>query len=269
MRVTIYNVEVDNLTRDNLGQLLSEWLVGNEQKKIFTPNPEMILKTHNDPGFCDLLNQSDLSLPDGVGLCYAARALSDDVDCLHRHTGVDALLTLAKLCSDHDLALVLFGGDPGSAKASSDKLKERFPTLQCIDIYPGYVNIDQVNINQLDVIRRNQPAVLAVALGAGKQEKFIVDYLSSLPSVKIAIGVGGALEMIGGTLKRAPRLMRRAGLEWLWRVIIEPRRAGRIYNASIKFPIIVVAETVKRRRFCKACIQVIPEVMRQLFIRTK
>ncbi|MDP2631314.1 MAG: WecB/TagA/CpsF family glycosyltransferase [Candidatus Uhrbacteria bacterium] len=272
MSVSIYNVNFDNLTRRELEQILIQWLAGHEQKMVFTPNPEMLLKSKDDREFKNLLNQSNLSIPDGVGLNYAYRAFGG-TESLHRHTGVDSLQMLASLCHKHNLPMVLLGGGFESANLASEALMKNHIGLNCVGIDPGVVRMSEdgkviMPQSVLEQIRFSGPAVLAVALGQGKQERFISQYLSSLPSVRIAIGVGGALEMIAGKLPRAPKPMQSAGLEWLWRVIIEPRRAGRIYRASVKFPILVATDTVRQGRFINACGSVLPEVVRQLFSRS-
>jgi N-acetylglucosaminyldiphosphoundecaprenol N-acetyl-beta-D-mannosaminyltransferase len=89
-------------------------------------------------------------------------------------------------------------------------------------------------------IRESLPDILFVAFGHGKQEKWIAAALPSLPAVRVAMGVGGAFDFIAGRVKRAPKLMRLAGLEWLWRLIREPWRIRRIWTAVVVFPWLVL-----------------------------
>ena len=92
----------------------------------------------------------------------------------------------------------------------------------------------------MEKIREEAPDILLIALGHGKQEKWIAAHLPELPSVKVAMGVGGAFDFIAGRVLRAPRILRRLGLEWLWRLILQPSRLPRIWRAVIKFPILVL-----------------------------
>ncbi|MCH8049191.1 glutamate--tRNA ligase [Patescibacteria group bacterium] len=272
MNFEIFRVRIDDISQNELLGILKSWLLGSEQKMIVTPNAEFLLCARRDRYFTDVLNMSHLSLPDGVGLVYAVGALTDD-RLKYRHTGVDTLHDLAKLCQEHDKRLVLFGGNPMSAEKAARALQERYPGLDVIGIDPGSIPTSGVgepllSDEMLDEIKKLQPAVLAVALGAKKQELMVANYLSELPSVRIAIGVGGALESISGTLPRAPEWMRSAGLEWLWRLRLEPKRFKRIVNAIIVFPGIVAWDTLRQRRFLQACRNVVPEVWKQISAST-
>jgi exopolysaccharide biosynthesis WecB/TagA/CpsF family protein len=125
----------------------------------------------------------------------------------------------------------------------------------------GGLEVDEDILRELQQL---EPTVLAVALGAGKQEQFIRQYLKELPSVKVAIGVGGAVDMISGELSRAPAWMRTSGLEWAWRLVQEPSRFGRIWQASVVFPSVVAYDSLRQRRLGRATFRVLPEVLRQL-----
>jgi len=149
-------------------------------------------------------------------------------------------------------------------------LRNIYSGLDVVFVDPGQVKINQdgepqVSSVHLARINELQPDVITVALGAKKQELFCTQYLNHFPSVKIAIGVGGTLETVAGILPRAPYWMRQAGLEWLWRLKLEPRaRSKRIFNAAIRFPIIVAWEATKKRRLIQACQNVFPAVASQL-----
>ncbi len=264
---TILNVKIDDLSDDELRQTLSMWLESSKGKVIVTPNAEMLLLSRRNHAFLSRLNAADLSLPDAVSLRYAVAALTD-AQLEHRHTGVDTLEIIAALCQKQGKRLLLLGGAPKAADASAKMLLDRYNGLDVHGIDPGEVLFEsgQVRIPRAIevVIQRLEPDVIAVALGQRKQEAFIDQYMSSFPTVSFMIGVGGAFEMISGQKKRGPKWMRAIGLEFIWRVLIEPRRAGRIIRASIVFPIVVAAESVKKKRFIKALGGVFPEVFRQL-----
>ena len=253
----LFGVRISDLSTSELTDLLSGWLSSDSSHAIVTPNPEFVLAARQDLSFVDLLNRADLSLPDGVGLRFAIPALTGE-RLSNRHTGVDTLLLLAKLCAEQGRRLVLVGGGPGVADRAAEVMRGQFAALDVKVVKVGIVRDgDSVDIENAGVI--------AVALGMGKQERFIESLRRdnhSFPA--IYIGIGGALDMIAGTRRRAPAFVRRAGLEWLWRLVIEPRRFRRIFNAAIVFPAVVVWDTLRRHRFVAACRATIPEIMRQL-----
>jgi len=231
----IHNLHLDDLSNQELEQLFSDWLNGNEPKIVVTPNPEFFLLARQDKEFAKLLSQSDLALPDGIGLKYAVAVLTGQ-KLKHRHTGVDTLEYLAST----GVRLALVGGKKETTEKAAENLKNKFPNSDIIVIDPGQVSEDGTpTLEVIEKIKKNEPKILAVALGQGKQEKFIAKILTKLPSVRIAIGVGGAPDMISGQLPRAPHFMRQIGLEWLWRLFIEPSRWRRIFRAVIVFPIVV------------------------------
>ncbi len=255
----IFGIPFDDISTNEMEVLFLKWLNGSHGKIIFTPNPEFILKARIDSNFRNVLNQSDLSLADGVGIKFAITALTDK-RLIHRQTGVDTLILLAEICAKENKKLVLLGGKNSVAQSAADALKKQFQNLQVDSIDPGFVlgNSEAVSIpdDLISEIIRSSPNVLAVAFSFGKQERFILEISKKITSLNIVIGVGGALDTISGRLTRAPSWMRKNGLEWLWRVIIEPRRLGRIIRAVIVFPLFVVWDTLKLRRFWKAVIRV-------------
>jgi N-acetylglucosaminyldiphosphoundecaprenol N-acetyl-beta-D-mannosaminyltransferase len=268
MRHKIFGIPIDNLPESELIIRSRGFLFGEQGRVICTINPEFILQARKDPVFAAELRRCDLALPDGVGLRYAVSALTG-ASLRYRHTGVDTLLLLADLAEQEGKGMVLLGGHPGSAETASEWLRQGHPHLDVVGIDPGRLDAQpdgflHILPELLHTILRAQPAVLAVALGQGKQERFMYEVAPHLPSLRIAIGVGGALDMLSGKRPRAPKCLRRAGLEWAWRLALEPRRARRILRAVLVFPVIVAAATLKQQRFLKASRGVLREVMRQL-----
>ncbi len=263
----IYGIRIDDLSEKTLISQSSFWLDDNQQHVVFTPNPEFVLMSLKNPSFKNMLNRSDLNIPDGVGLRFAIAALTDAY-LEHRHTGVDYVLHLARLCEKRDKHLLLFGGGKDYALQASKALQKQFPKLKVSHMNPGYLSggVGDVPFTQrhTEQIQALAPDVIAVALGQGKQEQFLLQHMSKFPTVKIGVGVGGSFESIAGIKKRAPHMMRKAGLEWVWRFMIEPSRASRIFAAFPGFPTKVVWSTLKHRRFIHACRRVFPEIYRQL-----
>lgn len=254
----IFNIHLTDLSDQELNRLISDWLKGDQPKIIVTPNPEFILLTRHDQKFAKLLNKADLAIPDGIGLKYAVAALTGQ-NLEHRHTGVDTLEYLASTGA----RLALVGGKKETTEKAAENLKNKFPNVNIVVIDPGQISeTGTPSQTTIEEIKKAEPKILAVALGQGKQEKFIAQILKSLPSVRIAIGVGGAPDMLAGSLPRAPQFMRQIGLEWLWRLFIEPKRWPRIFRAVIIFPIIVIWATILKHRFWKACYRVTLELIK-------
>ncbi len=256
----ILGVRVDDQTDAELDQTLKDMLAGTRANIVVTPNPEFILSAREDAEFRAILKDADLSLPDGAGLRYAVAALTDDEILAHRHTGVDALGTLARLSAETGKRMLLLGGtgkDPETVGASFKKL---YPSLDIVALDPGIIDDDVPRLSEAITsrVRSLEPVIIAVALGAGrgsrqgKQEKVMTLLADQIPSVRILIGVGGAVRTLAHPNLLPPPAWRKRGLEWLWRLIKQPWRWQRIGKAVIIFPLVVAWECVGRRRLFKA-----------------
>lgn len=264
--VTLFGVRIDDYGREAVAELFLDWLTGTTSKKVFTPNPEFLLLARQQPAFAQILNSADVRLPDGVGIRFASAALSDHV-IAERFPGVEVLGMLAELCRHQGARLMLVGSSETTERAAK-VLQKKFLGLAVSCVDPGEVGeTGELRQEIVQAIQQAAPTVLAVGLGQGKQEACITKYAVTWPSVRIAIGVGGAFAMIGGSLPRAPHALRRIGLEWLWRVAIEPTRLPRIWRAVAVFPAVVAYEALQQRRFWRAVVTTVPEVFKQLIGR--
>lgn len=259
----LFGVRIDDVSESALEDHLLGWLQDVKPHLIFTPNPEFILAAKRNRRFVDLLNQSDLSLPDGVGLKFATAALTPE-RLVHRQTGIDTLTLIARICEREKKRLLLLGGIRGVAADTAAVFKRRWPELDVVWIEPEFIPGDfeslSIPVSLVQEIQARRPDVLAVALGQGRQERFILELNDQIPTLKIAIGVGGSFDTISGRLKRAPSWIRRYGLEWLWRVLIEPKRIHRIFRAVVIFPMVVICDTLKHRGFLHATTRVLVEL---------
>jgi N-acetylglucosaminyldiphosphoundecaprenol N-acetyl-beta-D-mannosaminyltransferase len=189
-----------------------------------------------DEVFKKILNSGDLNLCDGFGL----RLVSGFK--LKRYSGVDFVTDLCALAEKENKSIYLLGsGSDEVIKKTAKVLQEKFPMLKIVGCSKGLLINKNGEYNKednedliYDIIVKS-PDILFVAFGHGKQEKWIDKNLTDLPSVKIAMGVGGSFDFISGYVKRAPKFLRIIGLEWLWRLILEPRRIGRIFKATAVF----------------------------------
>ena len=222
----ILGVRIDNLTIEEALQRIEGFLEDGQQHYIVTPNPEFLIKAQQDREFRRILNQADLAVADGIGLIFASWFLGQSLK--GRITGVDLMKGICQRAVQKNWLIYLFGSVEGIAERTIDNLKEKYPGLQ-------------VKVWQSDSQQEisHQPVILFVALGAPKQEKWIVQNLEKMPLVKLAVGVGGTFDFISGQVRRAPKFLRRLGLEWLWRLFYQPWRIRRIFNAVVKFPWLV------------------------------
>lgn len=247
MKITLLGTAIDRVTLEEARKKVHDFFHDGKQHRIVTPNPEFLLLARKDKEFRAILNAADLALPDGAGLFFAAYILRRKLS--KRITGVTFIDVLCAEAVRQGKSVFFLGAREGVAKRAGEKLQKRHANLLVLGHESGGV-IERVSEGHwrygdtaiLEKIRRARPDILFVALGQGKQEKWIHDNLASLPTVRIAMGVGGALDYIAGTASWAPRWVRGVGLEWLWRFMHEPRRWKRISNAVIVFPIIVLYE---------------------------
>lgn len=267
----ILGVKIDSVTKTEARQMAEIFLLGDKQKKIFTPNPEMLVLAQKDAGFKNILNSGDLNLCDGFGV----RLISGFK--IKRLPGVDFVWELCGLAETLGKSVFLLGtGSSDVVNRAADKLLAQFPQLKIVGADKGpildfrfqisdlrtnaitsqstiynlkseiFANKDKdENISVIDKINNSKPDILLVAFGQVKQEKWINEFLPKLPSVKIAMGVGGSLDYISGRVSRAPLFFRQIGLEWIYRLAREPKRLGRIFNATAKFLLYYVREKPK------------------------
>ncbi len=194
------------------------------QFAVTTPNPDIVLYAHRSPYFRQVLNQASLNIPDGVGLVWAARM--HGVSLPERVTGVDLVARLVAHGLAHKWKMGIL-----SEFWESERFTSTRPSIR---VWRSERALAEENPT-LDI--------LFVAFGAPRQEVWIAHHLPLLPGIKIAMSVGGAFDMLSGRIPRAPRLMQHAGLEWLWRVVVQPWRIPRIYRSLIAFPLAVATSS--------------------------
>ena len=226
----ILGIKIDNLTKKQVFQRIDGFLQDKEQHYIVLPYSNFIVQANRDKYFKQIINQADLSLCDGQGLLLAAKFLNYPLK--EQIPGVDLVKEIANKYSK----VFLFGGTRESVEKAAIVLG-----YNIIGTVDGYENMDKI----VSIVNQVQPEILIVALGMPKQEKWINENLKEMPSVKLAIGVGGSFDFISGKTKRAPRFLQSLGLEWLWRFILQPWRIKRVFNAIIIFPWLVLKNKVR------------------------
>lgn len=189
--------------------------------RIATPNAEIVRLASKRPELKSLLNASDLAIPDGAGLLLAARFYGRRFR--EQVTGTDLAIELAGLCARRGWRIFLLGAGPGVAEIAADNLRSRWPGIQIAGAHDGAAD-PSGDPSVLAILDKARPIhVLLVAYGAWKQEWWIERNQAASGAV-VAIGVGGAFDFIAGRVPRAPRWLRRAGLDWAFRLLMEPWR---------------------------------------------
>lgn len=194
-------------------------------QQIATVNPEFIMTAQGDDAFRRVLNEAALCLPDGVGLLLAGRRLGRPLP--ERVAGSDLVYHLAGLAAEHGWRLFLLGAAPGVAEEAATTLTNRYPGLQIAGVYAGSPDPAE-NEAIVGRINASRADLLYVAYGAPRQDKWIARNRDTLTTVRVAMGVGGALDFVTGRATRAPRWLQRLGLEWLHRLFNEPWRWRRM-----------------------------------------
>lgn len=229
VKKNLLGVAFSDLTEKEVLEYIVE-KVKNNSKKLFvvTPNPEILVLAHRDKEYKKILNSADLALADGIGVIIAGRALG--LSLKQKIAGVELMETLCREVSKRPITVSFLGGGPKIAEETAECLKKRYFGLKIAFFGSEIRNF------------KTMPAsdILFVAFGSPKQEFWIKSNLHRLP-VKVAIGVGGAFDMISGNVKRAPVFMRAIGLEWLYRLIRQPWRAKRQLSL-IEFVFLVIGE---------------------------
>ncbi|TMN21948.1 WecB/TagA/CpsF family glycosyltransferase [Lentibacillus cibarius] len=215
---TILNVDVSNETYDSLIRQLFHRIKEKQQAFIVAVNPEKIMKAEQNPELRDLINTADYQIPDGVGVLLASKLKGGQIT--NRITGIDLMMEIVREAAKQEKRIFLYGAKPGVAEAAKAQLIQDYPNLQVAGVLHGYTESNEYII---DTINQSQADILFVAMGSPRQEEWIRKNQSRL-HVSVFQGVGGSFDVIAGNTKRAPAWTRKLGLEWLYRLIVEPWR---------------------------------------------
>ncbi len=281
--VRILDILVDSTHTGEVLMRVKDKISHNSKFYITTPNPELVLMAQSDKELKTALNSAHFSIPDGIGLSQAAKLLSfrapknktlrflvtffqglyvglltfikrEELDkSLKVIKGRELLLDLIDLADKNSWRLFFLGGEKGEAIESARKLSEKYKTVKImVDEGPKFNNNGEPDTevdkrSYLDIVKKInlfKPHLLIAGLQDPKEEKFVYKNYKKLNIIGAA-AFGGAFRYIAGQIKNPPKWMENIGLEWLWRIVNEPYRAKRIFNALIRFPI----EVWKRKAF--------------------
>ncbi|HEY8759232.1 MAG TPA: WecB/TagA/CpsF family glycosyltransferase [Candidatus Limnocylindria bacterium] len=240
-RVDILGVGFDRVALVDAVAQIERCLDLGERTFIITANPEFVMLCREDPELAAIAAGADLVVPDGTGAVVAARLLGDPLP--GRAPGRLLVDRLAALASERRLTMFLLGAAPGIAERAAETLRGRHPELRIAGTYAGSADDDA------DVLPRvvaAAPDVVLVAFGMPKQERWIARNLPQLPSARVAVGVGGSLDYLAGAAKPPPGAVHAIGLEWLWRLVRDPKRWRR-QRVLPRFVVLVLLARMRRK----------------------
>lgn len=217
----IYNKDINNLL---------SCLERRNKSFIITVNPETIILSEEDKTVCKIVNNKEYTLvPDGISIVHACNKIGNKIN--DRITGVDLMVKLLKLANDKKMSVYLFGAAEEVVSKLYAKISGDYKNILLLGYSNGYIkNKDK----KMEEIIKLKPDILFVALGIPNQEILIDKYYNKFKK-GIFIGVGGSFDVLSGTKKRAPKLFIKLKLEWLYRIVCEPKRLKRFLRYNVKF----------------------------------
>ena len=227
----------------NKEQLLEEIMNDFEKGEsliIININPEIVVKNYENDEMKKQFNDEKYQIPDGIGIVYASKIQKGRIE--ERITGIDFMLKICEKSSYYNGKIFLYGAKPEIAEKAKDELEKQYPDINIVGTCDGYTK-EEIVINK---IKDSNANILFVGLGSPKQEEFIFRNKDKLSNIKIFMPVGGSFDVISNTLKRAPKWMIKANLEWLYRLLKQPQRIFRQLSI-VKFIILVLLKKGEKK----------------------
>ena len=217
-RIKFLNTEVDNLTMKEAIQKIDELASNKKPSYVVTPNVDHIVKIESDNEFKQVYNEADLILTDGMPLIWISKLKGSPIK--EKVSGSDLFPEVCKLAAEKGYKIFLLGAAEGVAAKAAVNLKLKFNGLNIVGTYsPSYgfeKSLDEIN------------NIISVGLGAPKQEKFLYKFKERL-NVPVSLAIGASIDFEAGNINRAPKWMQNSGLEWLYRLLKEPKRMFKRY----------------------------------------
>ena len=241
MRIGIKGVGFDALTPREAVERASELTTAAGCRYVVTPNPEIVWLAGKQPELMEALNGADLVVPDGIGIVYAARILGKPLPA--RVPGIELASGLLQGMAESGGSVYLLGAKPGVAERAAERLREQYPGLVIAGTGDGYFREDGPVIEKINACK---PRLLFVCLGFPRQELWMAEHRDQIDA-GLMLGLGGSMDVFAGDAKRAPEGWRRLNLEWLYRLLCQPSRIGRM----LKLPIFLLSVVWERLKYGK------------------
>ena len=214
----ILGIDVCITNYDQLFENIVSDIDKNKKAFVVAINPEKVLKARHDKQFKNILNSADYQIPDGIGIIWASKIKNGRIN--KRITGIDAMIMLCDLSSKKGYRVFLYGAEENVIHQTEINLKKQYPNLQIVGTMNGY---EKNNKKIIDSINKSKADIIFIGTGSPRQERWIYNNMNNT-CVKIFQGVGGSFDVISGKSKRASKLLQNMGLEWLYRLVKEPKR---------------------------------------------
>lgn len=238
-QIEILGIAFDNVTMDEAVDRALTLMEARSAAYVVTPNPEIVMSAREDPALALAIQNADMVLPDGVGVIYGGKILGTPLK--EKVPGIDFASRVMERLAQRNGRVYLLGAKPGVAELAGENLQKQFPGLLIAGTCDGYFTDDAPII---DAINAARPDLLLVCLGSPKQELWMTQHAGRL-NVGLMAGLGGSLDVFAGVVERAPERWQKLGLEWLYRLLKEPSRAGRMMKLP-KFVLCAVKERVTK-----------------------
>ena len=236
MKIEVLGVAFDDVTLEQAAELGGKMLQEDRFHYVVTPNPEFILAAEKDESFRAVLNAADLVIPDGIGVIYSAKILGTPLS--ERVPGIEFSAKMLEKLNEMGGRLFLLGAKPGVAEKAGENICAQYPNIVLCGTQDGYFKDEEDVILKVAAAR---PDLMFVCLGAPKQEKWMARW-GQHSGAKLAIGLGGCLDVYAGNVERAPEAWQKMGMEWAYRLKKEPKRITRM----AKLPLVLVKSAGQR-----------------------
>lgn len=235
-KATILGIQFDICTQQQAVEQIMQRMEDKEKGYVVTPNSEIAYLCRKNPTLTELINRACLILPDGVGIVYASKILKQGIT--QKIAGVDFAQALMERMAQQGKSVFFLGAKPGVAEQAAKKLQQKYAGLRVSGCCDGYFKQESDAVHAINAA--GGADVVFVCLGAPKQEQFMQAHQEEI-NATILCGLGGSLDVFAGTVQRAPDIFIKLGLEWLYRLMKEPRRIGRMMSLP-KFMLIILKQ---------------------------
>lgn len=248
MKQRLFNIYIDNLTMEECLDKIDNFIVDGKYHYIVTPNVDHIVKLQSDYEFKEVYDNADLILTDGMPLIWYSKISKEPIK--EKLSGSDLFPRVCELASKKKYKVFLLGAKDGVAKEAAKRLEEKYEGLNIVGTYSPIFGFEKNKWEiegVINMINQSKPDILAVGLGAPKQEKFLYKYRELL-KVPVSLAIGASIDFEAGNIKRAPIWMQKLGFEWLYRLLKEPKRMYKRYLIEdMKFIKIIVNDFLDKK----------------------
>lgn len=243
-RACVFGHPVDKMTLDQCLERLEQFIPTRKTHHLVLVNAAKIVKSRHDPELAQIINSADLVGADGVPIIWTSRLLGDPLP--GRVNGTDLMERLIELATCKQYKVYMLGATQAVIQKAAQNFQQQYPNLQLVGFRNGYFNSLDEELQVVEEIRKTKADILLVGMGTPMKEKWVRKHINRL-NVPVIHGVGGSFDIYGGTTKRAPKWMQKAGLEWLYRTLQEPRRMWKRYlTTNTIFIFLTIGELCKK-----------------------